>query len=149
MREDSPEFPRDGLYIGRVHYIDYRTHGMPPGNALWPVVHKRRPYAFEREVRLVMQPFALNEEVGATANRQISQLNESLTPDDSNRLIREIVRDVAPAGYDVSIDPAMLIEEVVVAPQAPDWLLQLIQDVTKRYGIDVPVSRSDLDTDAS
>jgi hypothetical protein len=42
-----------------------------------------------------------------------------------------------------------LIKEVVVAPQAPDWLLDLIRDVTKRYGIDVRVNRSDLDADLS
>jgi hypothetical protein len=132
MREDSPEFPRNELYIGRVRYIDFRAAEMPSDNAFWPVIHKRLPYGFEREVRLVTQPFVLNEEVGAVAAR------EGKDP-------LAVVRDVAPVGYDVVVDPAKLIQEVVVAPQAPDWLLDLIREVTKRYRIDVPVKRSDLD----
>lgn len=134
MREDSPGFPRNELYIGRVRYIDFRTAEMPSDNAFWPVIHKRLPYAFEREVRLVMQPFGLNEEVAAAANREGK---DSLA----------VVRDIAPAGYDVEIDPAKLIQQVVVAPQAQDWLLDLIRDVTKRYDIQVPVERSNLDAD--
>jgi hypothetical protein len=55
--------------------------------------------------------------------------------------------ELAPAGYDVGIDLSELVEGVVVAPEAADWLVDLVRDVSTRYGLAVPVSRSDLDTD--
>lgn len=41
-------------------------------------------------------------------------------------------------------DLSVLVTSIVVAPEAGDWFLDLIQDVTKRYGLRVPVRRSAL-----
>lgn len=72
---------RDELYIARVRYIDYEEGDIPDDNAFWPVFHKRTPYRFEHEVRLLawprllvdaaqkMRPDAWYEVVGSIAPR--------------------------------------------------------------------------------
>ena len=52
---------------------------------------------------------------------------------------------IAPAGYDVAVDPNVLIADLVVAPAAPDWMLELVNAVSRRYGLQARVRRSDLD----
>ena len=42
------------------------------------------------------------------------------------------------------VDLSLLIQEVVVSPYAPDWLLELVRSVVIRYDLQVPVVRSDL-----
>jgi hypothetical protein len=123
--------PRDELYIGRVRYIDYEEGDIPDDNAFWPLFHKRTPYRFEHEVRLVAWPRLLV---------------------DAAQLMRpgawyEAVGSIAPAGYDVGVDPNVLMEAVVVAPAAPGWLLELVQAICRRYEIDAPVVQSDLDAE--
>ena len=119
------------LYIGRVRYVDFATAEIPHDNAFWPLVHKRLPYAFEREVRLVLWPRPLIDEA------------QSL----GGEIWVENLPGIAPVGYDVPLDPARLIEQVVVAPQAPDWLLELVGDLARRYRLDAAISRSTLDED--
>jgi hypothetical protein len=57
----------------------------------------------------------------------------------------EVLPDIAPAGVDVGVNPNVLIEAVVVAPEATEWLLELVQAVSRRYGLTASVARSDLD----
>jgi hypothetical protein len=54
---------------------------------------------------------------------------------------------MAPAGYDVGVNPTVLIESVVVAPAAPAWLLELVQAVCRRYEVDAQVVQSELDAE--
>jgi hypothetical protein len=54
---------------------------------------------------------------------------------------------LAPVGYDVGVDPDVLIQAVVVAPEAPNWLLELVQSVARRFGVSGPVVTSDLDAE--
>jgi hypothetical protein len=43
----------DQLFVGRVQYIDYETEWFPGGNFFYPIMHKRRAFAHEQEVRFV------------------------------------------------------------------------------------------------
>ena len=43
----------DELFIGCVTYLDYETQWFPDGNMFYPVMHKRRAFSHENEVRLV------------------------------------------------------------------------------------------------
>jgi hypothetical protein len=127
----SGQRPPDELYIGRVRYVDYRTATIPEDNAFWPLVHKRTPYRFEQEVRLVVW------------THRLIQAAQTAQPD----AWWEALGGIAPLGYDVAVDPGVLIEGVVVAPEAPEWLVELIKGVTTRYGLTAPVTQSDLDAD--
>jgi hypothetical protein len=129
--DESGLNPPDELYAGRVRYVDYRTTTIPQGNVMWPILHKRLAYQFEHEVRLALWPQRLLA-VGVANN-----------PDDA---VAGAV-PLAPSGYDVGIDPNALIEAVVVAPEASEWLLELVESAARRYGVTVPVVRSDLDAE--
>jgi hypothetical protein len=125
-----PGETRDELYIGRVRYIDYQEGDIPDDNAFWPVFHKRTPYSFEHEVRLLAWP-----------RRLVDKAQEM------GVLGAPGMESIAPSGYDVGVDPNVLMESVVVAPAAPDWLVELVQAVCRRYQIDAPVVRSGLDAE--
>ena len=129
--DTAAQVPPDELYAGRVRYVDYRTAAIPAENAFWPLVHKRTPYRFEHEVRLVAWP------------QRLIRAAQALQPQNW----WAAVGDIAPLGYDVGIDPAVLIEAVVVAPEAPEWLRDLVVSVSRRYGLSVPVVQSELDAE--
>lgn len=123
----------DQLYMGRVRYLDYSTATIPGDNANWPVVHKRIAYHFEHEVRLALWP-----------QRLLRAVEPTLPPGESSVVAAAAI---APAGYDVAVDPDILIDTVVVAPEAPAWLLELVEGLSGRYGLAAPVARSDLDAE--
>jgi hypothetical protein len=123
----------DQVMIGKVRYLrDYRTDLMPTGNAFWPTLHKRWAYRFEQEVRLAVLPQRL---VRAAQQTGAEPWLDALDP-------------IAPPGYDIGVSPAALIEQVVVAPEAPDWVLDLVRGLCLRYDLGgVAVVRSNLDGD--
>jgi hypothetical protein len=43
------------VHIGQVRYIDYETDRIPDHHELYPFVHKRKSFDFERELRAVIQ----------------------------------------------------------------------------------------------
>ena len=129
--DTSGRDPADQLYAGRVRYVDYRDASIPSSNAFFPIIHKRLAYQFEHEVRLALW------------TRRLYDAGAAINPSDP---MAEAVR-IAPPGYDVAIDPNVLIRSVVVAPEAPDWLLELVVAMSRRYGVDAAVDRSDLDAE--
>lgn len=107
--------------VGMVRYVDYETDWIPESNPLAPFLYKRKSFEHEHEVRALIPP----------AN------------------IAEILRDGSPEankpGEWVPMDIAQTIERVFIAPDAPDWFLELVQQVTNRYEQGaVPVIRSAL-----
>jgi hypothetical protein len=107
--------------IGLVRYIDYDRDWLPEGNSLYPFVHKRRSFDHEREVRAVIQEFPI-------ANDTI--LVEKTNPE---------------CGSMVAVQLRALIDEVYVAPTSSQWLRDLVERVSMRYGHHWPVHRSSLD----
>jgi hypothetical protein len=41
------------IYVGQVQYIDYQTESISDANAFDPLLHKRRAFDYEREVRAI------------------------------------------------------------------------------------------------
>lgn len=100
-----------------VRYVDYEVVPISFGSVFSPIVHKRRSFAHEAELRAL---------IWGSESR-----NEHL---------------IAPGatGIEVPIDPTQLIHTVHVAPTAPIWFRQLVERVLWRYGLKVPVVRSSL-----
>ncbi|MEW1952050.1 DUF2971 domain-containing protein [Terrabacter sp. NPDC080008] len=113
------------IFGGRIKYIDYDTTLISEGNVLNAFMFKRESYAHEREVRLIAM---------TGIHGQVSH---------------EGVAGVIPEGPVVPVDVnlSVMIKEVRVAPDAPDWIHGVVQDVTRRYGFDFRVSQSDLARD--
>ena len=111
----------DTINIGIVKYIDYETESIPLGNVFNYFLHKRKSFEHEHELR------ALIWETGVT---------------NDGHLQRDIPAEQA--GILVSVELTELLEEVVIAPQAQDWFLELVIALVKHYGLLLKVRKSSL-----
>ncbi len=123
---------KEQIHIGRVQYVDYDTDTIPEDNGLIPYLYKRKSFESEREVRAIIQR--------PPAGIDITQLRSSI----QQLSLGEIGewKDFCDIGYSYEVNLEILIEEVLVARLAPDWFLQLVQQVAKRYGLEAPINRS-------
>ncbi len=115
------------VFGGKVRYIDYTKELIPEGNVFDAFMHKRDSYAHEREARLVM-----------LTGQPVGEGNDEA---DSRRMEPE------PSVVPVPVDLSMLVERVYVAPDAPAWIRESVEDLTRTYGFDFEVRQSDLDSD--
>ncbi len=116
----------DEVFIGRVHYVDYDNDWIAEGNGFAPFMHKRRSFQHEQEVRAVIARFPTRPDPAAEGGFVLDYSVPS------------------PLGLAIPADPAKLIQEVRIAPDAPDWFLDVVSDVSSRYEFNYPVRRSDL-----
>ncbi len=114
----------DSIYIGTVNYVDYDTFFIPERNMMSPYLHKRKSFEPEREVRAL------------TIDSQTLEELEKIGFSES-----EAVYSV---GKYQSVDLSVLISEIVVAPFAEDWFLELVASVADRYDLQAPVKKSSL-----
>jgi hypothetical protein len=106
------------VYLGQVGYIDYETEDFPALNMFEAVVHKRRAFEHEREVRAVAwHLFDTDDHVAANSN---------------------------PYGYFPVVDVELLIECIYVHPLAEDWFLHSARKVVRMAGHALPVHRSEM-----
>ena len=108
----------EGINIGRVSYVDYESAIIPEDNVLSPFLHKRKSFEHEHEVRAI----------------------HILYRDDEILKLRD--EKIGGAYYEV--DLSLLIKEVIVAPFAPDWFIELVKSVAALYDLKVPVVESTL-----
>ncbi len=110
--------PADTLHIGMVKYIDYDKEAIAARNALTPIVHKRKSFEHERELRAVVVRWPSDGAFGA---------------------------GVVDQGIAVKVDLDLLIEGIFLAPRTAPWLSVLISNVLKKYGRNTPLHQSRLD----
>ncbi|ABB56793.1 hypothetical protein [Synechococcus elongatus] len=101
--------------ISMVRYIDYDNEVIPFNNIFYPITHKRRSFAHEKELRAIMwTPEAIQ---------------------DPDKILNSVTVDIL---------PSQLIQSVYVSPTAPRWFGELVDNVARRYSLEVPVIHSDL-----
>ena len=110
----------EDILIGSVNYVDYDSHFIPEGNAFYPYLHKRNGFEHEKEIRAIVQ--------------EIPPKGQGV----------DYSRDICDIGKYYEVDLPVLIQEVVVAPFAPDWFLELVKSVTFRHTREFPVVKSTL-----
>ena len=108
-------------YLGVVNYIDYDNDITGSDNLFIPLVHKRKHFEHENEVRAVA-PIAYN----------LPQRGNPRTPDQLH------------PGIKVGVSLKELIERVYVSPNSPPWLSQLVRDTCQKFGFDFEVVNSRL-----
>ena len=108
----------DTIHIGKVQYIDYDNDLIPEDDPLSPYLHKRKSFEHENEVRAIIQ----NVPTG-----QITKLQDDYD-----------------TGTYYDVDLNLLIQEVVVDPFTPEWFLDLVSLVAKRYDLQAQIVRSRL-----
>jgi hypothetical protein len=121
------EYSRNSILIGKMNYIDYNTEVIDVfKNTLFPIVHKRKSFEHEKELRAVV--FYPKE-----FYREISSNPPQGTYDSDSR------------GIYVDVDLNALIERIYVAPTTEPWINDLLISITQKYGIDKPIKQSSLD----
>jgi hypothetical protein len=106
--------------IGEVNYIDYQTGGFSDANLFNYIMHKRKSFEHERELRAVFW-----ERDGLPSAQPYKTKIEA-------------------AGIWIEVDLPSLIERVYISPTAEPWLATVIQEVTAKYELSVPVLQSAL-----
>lgn len=115
------------IHVGEVNYIDYHADYMGgSSNIFRPFLYKRKSFAHEQEVRAI---YYGSQDSWVSSERQAHI--------DFNR--RNLVD-----GVYIPVDLMQLVVQVYIAPTAPTWFSQLVGNVTRRYGLNVPVLQSDL-----
>jgi hypothetical protein len=124
--ESFRNYPRP-VYVGVINYIDYDQEFIrdPRSNTLYPLMHKRRSYYHEAELR-------------ALVTWQPSFKGTSLKP---------MWRKPKVTGIPVPVDLNLLIESVFVAPNAEPWFHKVVDSVSVKYGLSIQPRQSRLGED--
>lgn len=109
----------NGYFMGTVKYINHHLDSMPEDAIAYPIMHKLESFDHEREARIVYW-----KRDPGTEN--LKELDNYLP------------------GIEVPIDINSSIENVIVSPIAANWFFEVIKCVTKKYDIDINVSKSSL-----
>ena len=109
----------EDIYIGKINYVDYKEYFIPENNLFAPFLHKRQDFKHEQEVRAII----------------LKILTSGKRADFS--------QDICDIGKYYEVDLSLLIQEVIVAPLAQDWFLQLVESITDRYNLGAPVIKSE------
>lgn len=97
--------PDSSLYVGRVNYLDYETEWFPDGNLFYSVMHKRRAFAHENEVRLV------------------KMLHDHMGMDDPS----------GPPSVSVPINFDAFVQAIYVTPYAQTWYAEVVKAVVEKF----------------
>ncbi len=123
LTESLRDFP-ESIYGGLVQYTDYETDAIPTENDFYRFIYKRASFSHEKELRLVLQRHPRIDSV----SKQVVW-DEELFP---NR------------GILIPVDPAVLVERIVISPTAPPWFEEIVNSVVEKYGFTFSVERSAL-----
>jgi hypothetical protein len=113
------------VYVGAVTYLDYARQSWGAYRPFNAVMHKRRSFAHEQELRAVVVRPTWSE---------LADYGEH--PD---RLPRT-------TGVGIPVNLDRLIRRVVVSPRAPEWYVSLVASMLHRFGCDRTPVQSDLYT---
>ena len=108
-----------------MKYVDYDEDDLPGDNALHALMHKRREFEHERELRAVAIPYYKSEVERMTVGSRLPSAHER-------------------TGIRLPVDVARLVDTIHVAPTAPDWSTAVVEAVVKRFGYSIPVRKSQL-----
>lgn len=112
----------DPIHIGVVRYEDYDRFVMPEWDFFGPLLRKRMPYEYERELRAIVRHFYQEPE----------------------QLRRRIEK-----GISVAVDLQMLIHAVHLPPGADARFAELIATLLSDHGLHVPILPSGMDAKPS
>jgi hypothetical protein len=111
------------VHIGMVKYIDYDRDSIESGNrnVLAPLMHKRKSFEHEKELRAVIWTVEHAKNEFGSGNK---------------------FKDTP--GLYVKVHIPTLVDRVYVAPTAPTWIRELIESLLRRFGYTIPVVQSSL-----
>jgi len=129
---ESAKKSGEPIFIGKVRYIDYNNASFDDTNNYNRILHKRKSYEHENELRAVIVKDPVMERVFEIRadGLNIKRLPES---DFENHL-----------GFSACNNMIDLIEKIYVAPSSPPWFSGLVSIIAKKYKITCEIETSDL-----
>lgn len=106
----------DEVCMGEVEYVDYNSTYVDPINSFSFFMMKRKSFSHEKEARAIFADF--------------EYWNDSNSP-----YIKEF-----------SVPLNHLIKKIYVSPESPDWFRDVVSDLVIKYGLDIPVQHSELNS---
>jgi hypothetical protein len=107
--------------VGMVRYIDYRREALSGADLFQWIMHKRKSFAHEQEVRAVASLNTPDGKGGAEIRAQSDEF-----------------------GFYPKVDLEALIEAVRVHPLAEPWFIDLVGGIVERFGLNLSVRRSEM-----
>jgi hypothetical protein len=104
---------------GLITYIDYEREAYPQGNMFNALMHKRKSFEHEREVRAIAWE-TLAAELGG----------------------EEITRNMTPEGLPILVDLEKLVERIYVHPSAAPWFRAVASELVLQQRISIEVRQS-------
>ena len=136
------------VHIDEVEYINYQELDVPPDildmhTIYSPFFYKRKAFECEKEVRAII-------DASPYIKRRFYRVKEgfSLKPGEFN--LKTLQRRMKypkkneDKGKNLRVDLKTLIDEVIVAPRAPHWVIKAIRSMVHKYGFDFEVNPSTL-----
>ena len=121
LRKSLPK--NEELLIGRMKYIDYKKEYIEQKSLTDRFFYKRKSFKYEEEVRVVV--FNMDEKWGSKF--QVIEVD---------------------GGIYIATKLGSLIEEIYIAPNSPNWFLELVENATNLHKINKPIVRTSLDDGA-
>ncbi len=140
------------VFGGRVQYEDYSRDDfvMDEGNVFTPVLYKRLSFSYENEYRLVYWDTSVTHKL-IEAQGGFYNLKGQLIPNFSSsgktvvgRELGEIEKMEPRPGHKLYCDINKLIEKICISPLAESWFVDVVIAACKTYGLQTPISRSEL-----
>lgn len=143
---------RKDIFGGVVKYADYDCPNftIDVDNGFNSIMHKRASYDYEREYRLVFwdtevtHKYIPTQTVGFGSNAEGSLSFGRASMGRSEEEIENIEPKVS---FDAKCDLNKLINEIYVSPSAPSWFFDIVNNIVKKYEVNVPVNQSKLTND--
>lgn len=101
------------IYVGKVKYIDYQKEYIREDNGYYNIMHKRKSFEHEQEVRAVACDH---------------HWPEGLYKKEQTKF-----------GIEVPIEIEQLIEAVYIDPIAPDWFHEVTGNICHQYSLTKPI----------
>lgn len=112
----------EDIFLGKVTYLNYQTETIKFYDPIAPFMHKRMSFEHEREIRALTTKRPLTKE---------KQWDLSL----------ETIKD----GLPISVDLRNLVQKIYVAPNSPEWFLEMVLKAVKKYHYTWEVKQSTMD----
>ena len=112
------------IHIGTVTYINPETDFIPEGWVFNPILHKRKSFAHENELRAVIWSTKFESRGDGTS------------------AMRAVPNFKSENGEHIDVDLSTLSLEVIVSPLSPPWLTNVVKEFLDKSGLSIPVRRS-------
>lgn len=120
--KESFKCASEDIWIGVIEYLDYRNDVVRGARDIAPIIHKRKSFEYEQELRAVL-----------------ARDPDPSEPPDSDTFDPDL------GGSYVCVDLDILIERIYVSPMAPKWFEQIVRSIIAKYDLEhKEVVRSDL-----